>query len=151
MVRNPLPRQETWARSLDWERCPGGGNGNPLQYSCLEESTDRGAWWATVHGVAKSQTWLSIWAHTHTHKICMPKGKFQFYSKDCLPQEERTFSKAEWEVRQAQCTFSKFQLECLLMPRGKRVSLSESPSSHHNHPQNALPTSPSLSFLLRGS
>ena len=87
--------------------------------------------------------------HTHTHKICMPKGKFQFSSKDCLHQEERTFSKAEWEVRQAPCTFSKFQLECLLMPRGKRVSLSESPSFHHHHPQNALPTSPSLSFLLR--
>ena len=37
-------------------RCPGGGNGNPLQYSCLENSMDRGAWWATVHRVAKSQT-----------------------------------------------------------------------------------------------
>ena len=35
-----------------------GGNGNPLQYSCLENSMDRGYWWATVHGVAKSQTWL---------------------------------------------------------------------------------------------
>ena len=34
-------------------RSPGGGNGNPLQYSCLENSMDRGAWWATVHGVAK--------------------------------------------------------------------------------------------------
>ena len=37
-------------------RSPGGGHGNPLQYSCLENSTDRGAWRATVHGVAKSQT-----------------------------------------------------------------------------------------------
>ena len=35
-------------------RCPGGGHGDPLQYSSLENSTDRGAWWATVHGVAKS-------------------------------------------------------------------------------------------------
>ena len=34
-------------------RYPGEGNGNPLQYSCLENSMDRGAWWATVHGVAK--------------------------------------------------------------------------------------------------
>ena len=40
-------------------RSPGEGNGNSLQYSCLENSTDRGPWWATVHGVAKSQTWLS--------------------------------------------------------------------------------------------
>ena len=35
---------------------PGEGNGNPLQYSCLEISMDGGGWWATVHGVAKSQT-----------------------------------------------------------------------------------------------
>ena len=35
---------------------PGGGNGNPLQYSCLGNPTDRGAWWATVHGAAKNQT-----------------------------------------------------------------------------------------------
>src|SRR5574337_201191 len=34
-------------------RSPGEGNGNPLQYFCLENSVDRGAWWATVHGVAK--------------------------------------------------------------------------------------------------
>ena len=40
-------------------RSPGKGNGNPLQYSCLENSMDRGAWRATVHGVTKSRTWLS--------------------------------------------------------------------------------------------
>ena len=40
-------------------RSPGEGNGNPLQYSCLENPTDGGAWWATLHGVAKSGTWLS--------------------------------------------------------------------------------------------
>ena len=37
-------------------RSPGEGNGNPLQYSCLENPMDRGAWWATVHGVTKSWT-----------------------------------------------------------------------------------------------
>ena len=42
-----------------WERFPAGGNGNPLQYSCLENSMDREAWQATVHGAAKSQTRLS--------------------------------------------------------------------------------------------
>ena len=36
-------------------RCPGEGNGNPLQHSCLGNPMDRGAWWATVHGIAKSQ------------------------------------------------------------------------------------------------
>ena len=40
-------------------RSPGEGNGNPLQYSCLENSTDRETWWATFHGVAKSRTQLS--------------------------------------------------------------------------------------------
>ena len=40
-------------------RSPGEGNGNPLEYSCLENPTDRGAWQATVHGVAMSQTRLS--------------------------------------------------------------------------------------------
>ena len=39
-----------------WGRSPGEGNGTPLQYSCLENPMDGGAWWATVHGVAKSQT-----------------------------------------------------------------------------------------------
>ena len=37
-------------------RSPGGGHGNVLQYSCLENAMDRGAWWATVHGIAKSWT-----------------------------------------------------------------------------------------------
>ena len=43
-------------------RSPGGGNGNSLQYSCLGNFMDRGAWWATGQRVAKSQTWLSKWA-----------------------------------------------------------------------------------------
>ena len=41
-------------------RSPGEGKGYPLQYSCLENSMDRGAWWAIVHGVAKSQPWLNM-------------------------------------------------------------------------------------------
>ena len=46
-------------------RSLGEGNGNPLQSSCLGKLTDRGAWWAAVHGVAKS--WIQLNAHTHTH------------------------------------------------------------------------------------
>ena len=41
-----------------WGRSPGEGNGNPLQYSCLENPMDRGAWWVTVHRITKSQTLL---------------------------------------------------------------------------------------------
>ena len=47
-------------------RSPGGGHGNPLQYSCLENPMDRGAWRATVHGVTKSPTGLSDRAHRHS-------------------------------------------------------------------------------------
>ena len=45
-------------------RSPGGGSGNPLQHSCLENSTDRRAWWASVHGIEKSWTRQSTHAHT---------------------------------------------------------------------------------------
>ena len=48
----------------------GEGNGNPLQYSCLENPMDRGAWWAAVHGVARSQTWLIDFIYTfHFHAL----------------------------------------------------------------------------------
>ena len=53
--KNLPATQETRVQSLGWED-PGEGNGNPLQYSCLENPIDRGAWQTTVHGVAKSQT-----------------------------------------------------------------------------------------------
>ena len=46
-------------------RSPGEGNGNPLQYSCLENPMDGGAWWATVHRVAKSRTRLSDFTSLH--------------------------------------------------------------------------------------
>ena len=58
MVKNPPAIWETG--SIPWlGRFPGGGHGNPLQYSCLENPMDRIAWQATVHGVTKSQTRLS--------------------------------------------------------------------------------------------
>ena len=58
-VRNPLAMQETQIRSLGREDNAEEGNGYPFQYSCLENSIDRGAWRATVHGVAKSRLQLS--------------------------------------------------------------------------------------------
>ena len=51
MVKNPAAGDEIWVPGSG--RSPGGGNGNPLQYSCLENPMDRGAWWAIVHGMAK--------------------------------------------------------------------------------------------------
>ena len=59
-------------------RSPGEGNGNPLQYSCLENSMDRGAWQAEVHGVTKSQTQMSKHAHTcaSTHSLSRDQPSF---------------------------------------------------------------------------
>ena len=71
VVRIHLPIQEMWVRNLGWlGRSPGGGNGKPLQYSCLENSMLRGAWWTTVHGVAKSWTLLSTHAHKLPGQVC---------------------------------------------------------------------------------
>ena len=79
------PKFDPWVKKI-----PGEGNGNPLQYSCLENSMDRGACQATVHGVTKSWTRLSdehitsisnvvinfhfhvyTHTHTHTHTLCL--------------------------------------------------------------------------------
>ena len=56
-------------------RSPGGGHGNPLQQSCLENPKDRGAWWATVHGIAKSQTRLSNEAQHRFVIAFLPRSK----------------------------------------------------------------------------
>ena len=53
MVKNLPAMQETLVSISGSGRFPGEENGNPLQYSCLENPMDRGAWWATVHGVTK--------------------------------------------------------------------------------------------------
>ena len=70
MVKNASANagEERDSGSIPWSgRSPGGGHGNPLQYSCLENPTDRGSWWATVHRVAKSQTLLKrLSTHAHT-------------------------------------------------------------------------------------
>ena len=72
-------------------RFPAEGNGNPLQYSHLEDSMDRRAWWAAAHGVANSQTQLKRLS-THTQKYIMPlsglvykrTSHFYFFSFGCL-------------------------------------------------------------------
>ena len=61
MVKNPPAKAGDTSLILGLGRPPGEGNGNPLQYSCLENSKDRGTWWATVHGVTKSRARLSDW------------------------------------------------------------------------------------------
>ena len=58
-IKNLSLTQETWVQSLGGEKSPGEGNGYPLKCSCLENSMDRGAWQATLHGVTKNWTRLS--------------------------------------------------------------------------------------------
>ena len=73
-VNNTPTMRETWVRSLGWEDPLEKGThwkSYPLQYSGLENSMDRGAWQATVHGVTKSWTWLSDF-HIHTPLIQLP-------------------------------------------------------------------------------
>ena len=77
------------------ERSPGEGNGNPLQYSCLENSMDRGVWQATVHGVSELDR-LSVCTHTH---ICTHTSS----------------GKREWECNYRRRVFSIFLLEFCLV------------------------------------
>ena len=74
LVKNLPAMQEMWVQSLGQGDCPGGGQGNPLQYSCLENSTHRGAWRATVHGTAKRLTFTGLspdtWDPGHGHTSC---------------------------------------------------------------------------------
>ena len=69
-------------------------NGNPLQYSCLENSMDRGAWWATVHGVTKSRTWLSERAYTMKHRLKSPFSMpYRVVGSQCREIDEKRFDK----------------------------------------------------------
>ena len=91
-------------------RSPGGGHGNPLQYSCLENPMNRGAWWATVYGVTKSQIWLSdsaqhsigetTYKHINTYiyvwKIVHRNVNRPFLQCKRFPQVSEMFSQNDW-------------------------------------------------------
>ena len=89
MVKNP-PANAGDAGSIPGSgRSPGGGNGNQLQYSCLENSMDRGAWWATVQEVTKSQTQLS----TNKKEIGIRiSDRFKRYNKNRTEQTWKSLS-----------------------------------------------------------
>ena len=69
VVKNPPANAGDMGSIPGWGRSSGGGNGNPLQYSCLENPMDRGAWQATVLRVTKSQTCPSNLAHPQINRL----------------------------------------------------------------------------------
>ena len=74
-------------------KSPGGGNGNLLQYSCLENTKDRGAWWTTVHEVTKSWTCLSM--HTHaciTASLCDCLWNFRLWCRGVKKTKAKLFA-----------------------------------------------------------
>ena len=84
-------------------RSSGKGNGNPLQYSCLGGSTDRGAWRATVHGVKKSRTWLSDWTRTGANRQQGPRAGSLRQTWGKVHQETGTL----WKVRTPEASVAK--------------------------------------------
>ena len=94
-----------WALgSITMNKASGGdgeGNGNPLQYSCLENPINRGAWWAAVHGVAKSDTTVRI--HFHFSLSCTGEGNGNPLQCSCLenPRDGGAWWAAVYRVAQS--------------------------------------------------
>ena len=93
VVKNPPATEaepELWVQPLGQSRRSAQErNGNPLQYSCLENSMDRGAWWAIVHGVTKSQARLSMLTRT------LSKRRWKQLRRILSAEEPKTSSHTE--------------------------------------------------------
>ena len=83
VVKNPLADGGHMGFIPGLGRCPGGGHGNPLQYFCLENPTDREAWSATVHGVPKSHTQLRGQTTTSKLKLYLDNSSYLECSITC--------------------------------------------------------------------
>ena len=84
--KEPACQCKRWKRRSfipGWGRPPGGGNGTPLQYSCLENPTDRGAWQTTVHRASKGQTRLKQ-LNMHAHPVLYSRLSLVIYSIQAL-------------------------------------------------------------------
>ena len=122
VVKNLPARHETQDRSLGWGRPSGGGQGNPLHYSCLENAIDKGAWWAMVHWVTKSQTQmkqLSTVCHSFPSKKQSSSNSMTAVTihRDSRAQEEEIFHcfhlflfNLQWRDG-TECHFSYFNIE----------------------------------------
>ena len=95
-----VAQSQTRLKRLSIHACIGEGNDNPLQYSCLENPRDRGAWWAAVYGVAQSQTWLK----RHSMHACIGEGNDNPLQYSCLenPRDCGAWWAAIYGVAQSQ-------------------------------------------------
>ena len=98
VVKNS-PANAGGVKDMGWicgsRRYPGGGHGSPLQYSCLENPLDRGAWWAIVHRAAKNQTRLKqLSTHTHLTQCLKLSGS----TSSCVSLSEKQNNKKNTDV-----------------------------------------------------
>jgi len=121
-------------------RSPGGGHGNPLQYSCLENPMGRGAWWATLHGVTKSRTRLKRLSTHGCLGIIRKLGRFfTFFNKQFL--EFHLIGKSDWyqsicEVLEWSVQFSSVAQSCPTLCDPMDCSTPGLPA-HHQLPELA--------------
>ena len=120
VVKNPPANAGDVGSIPELGRFPGGGNGKPLQYSCLGNPLDRGAWWVTVHGVAKSRTQLSDW--TELTALCLGPAE------RCWPVQEEVF------LQTSLCRPGALQATSLLNKNPERGIQSLSSSLVLDHP-----------------
>ena len=116
VVKNSLANAGDTGLIPGWGRCPGGGNSNPLQYSCQENSMERVAWRVIVHEVTKSWTWLRKETMTNLESILKSRD-ITLPTKICqvkamvLPAV--MYGCTSWTVKKAECRrIDTFELWC---------------------------------------
>ena len=119
----------------------GEGDGTPLQYSCLENPMNRGAWWAAVHGVAKSRTRLSSWLHFDFSLSCIGEGNGNPLQCSCLenPRDGGGWWAAVYGVTQSRTwlkwlsSSSHFLLRLLLLSWDNCVGITNQSTKLNSH------------------
>ena len=129
MVKEPACNAEDLGLILGLGRSPGEGNGNPLSYSCLKNSMDRGAWWATVHGGLKELDrieWLTFFQVTNSQTRQQPV--------ECQAQTEGAGGNA---AHQGEIPDEELGWSWTLSPPQPRTSSTETTSIRQNQPDHS--------------
>ena len=124
-VQSPLAVQETWVQLLGPEDSPGEENGNPVQYSCLQNPMNRGAWWAAVRGVTRVgydqvSTANPVDNPEGTFRVCCGYGRHDPRTCSLSAQEEGQAGGCEEEVRTLQGVAEQNAGVCQGDPAGQR-------------------------------